>query len=530
MRNFPTNKIYIFLIVLLTVLILVLVGIVASALIRPGKPAIKPDVISSTADPKAETIPPGQSTASLPTPKATSAITRPTTFYVSPEGNNSASGAFDQPWLTIQFAVSHVKPGDTVLVRGGEYGEGVRIGVSGTKDKPIRLKGFPGEAISIDGGEVPALFAEANYWIVESISFHSISDRAIRLNSSHWELTENKIYGAVYIWGNNNILRNNEVDGSRHVGNENGIMDDGPSSHNNQYIKNKVHDFNSRGIWSQWFTHDNLIENNLIYNIQGDPGICIDLDGASSVEYRHRITGNIVYNCSQTGIELENSYDTLVEKNLVYNTGLEGIQVISYLGCKAGGERNQYGDIDGECRGDELNSVLSQNIIHHAGRVGGIVSYESAGVKVYQNLVYGCESVALYLNSGLEHSHNWDVRGNIFSQNDRTEISVINPGSLINEEFNLIDHMDPDRVYEIRDSINQFYSLAAWQQLYKAGFSNISGNPFFVNSQMGDFHLLQNSPAIDHGFDSGTPLDFDNKPRIVGDRMDIGPFEYSPGN
>ena len=97
-------------------------------------------------------------------------------------------------------------------------------------------------------------------------------------------------------------------------------------SFNNLYQDNWIHDFTSRGIWSQWYTRGSQIINNQVEHITGPAGICIDLDGATSVVNDHIIRGNTVHDCQQSGIELENAYNTLVENNLVYQTGLEGIQ------------------------------------------------------------------------------------------------------------------------------------------------------------------------------------------------------------
>jgi parallel beta-helix repeat protein len=462
----------------------------------------------------------------IPSPIPTSQ--GPATYVVAMNGDNTANGSENSPWKTVQHAVDKVKPGDTILLRAGEYSEAVHIVKSGLHEKPIYLKAFPGESVAIDGGEAAAIKADASYWVIDSLTLHSSADRTLSLHTTNFQINNNVIYGAIYIWGSYNTISNNEIDGSRHAGNENGIMDDGPSSHNNQILNNKIHDFYSRGIWSQWFTHDNLIEGNTVYNITGETGICIDLDAASNVDYRHTIRGNVVHDCGQTGIELENSYDTLVENNLVYNTGLEAIQVISYLGCKVGGEEHQYGDSDGDCRGDFLNSTVRQNIIYNGGRVGGIVSYESAGVFVYQNLILATESTALYFNSGLEYSSNWDVQGNIFIGSGRAEISVVDPKSIVNEQFNILNPIDYTKAYEVRDSINQFYSLPGWQQVYGSGYTNFVTDPYLVNPAAGDFRLNAGSPAINAGPNLAIERDFAGNPRVVDGRMDIGPYEWSP--
>jgi hypothetical protein len=73
------------------------------------------------------------------------------TYYVAPNGNNTNAGTQDAPWKTIGKAFGSVKPGDTVLIRGGVYRESVSINVSGTADKPIVVKNYPGESPIIDG-------------------------------------------------------------------------------------------------------------------------------------------------------------------------------------------------------------------------------------------------------------------------------------------------------------------------------------------------------------------------------------------
>ncbi len=68
------------------------------------------------------------------------------------------------------------------------------------------------------------------------------------------------------------------------------------------------------------------------------------------------------------------------------------------------------------------------------------------------------------------------------------------------------------------------------------GRGNIEGglSPLFVDAEGGDFHLMEGSHAINQGDDAlsldldGSPLltDMSNLPRISGDRVDIGAYEY----
>jgi hypothetical protein len=62
------------------------------------------------------------------------------------------------------------------------------------------------------------------------------------------------------------------------------------------------------------------------------------------------------------------------------------------------------------------------------------------------------------------------------------------------------------------------------------GNGNTNGDPMFVDSAHGDFHLKLGSAAIDAGDPSLVSIDrdFDATHRPQGTRSDIGAFEYKP--
>jgi PKD repeat protein len=59
--------------------------------------------------------------------------------------------------------------------------------------------------------------------------------------------------------------------------------------------------------------------------------------------------------------------------------------------------------------------------------------------------------------------------------------------------------------------------------------SNIFADPRFVDYDNGDYHLLSASPLINAGFNHGglPEEDFEGQPRIIQDRVDIGPDEFA---
>jgi parallel beta-helix repeat protein len=450
-----------------------------------------------------------------------------TTFFVSSKGDDDNPGTIESPWLTIQYAVAQVDAGDTIYIREGIYPGVVVISKSGTLEQPITLQRYKDEAVTISGGLASSIEVYGEHWFIAGFTMTSDAEYTLNLGASYTTVKNSLINGQVYIWGNHNTIESNEIVGANPHGYKNGITEDGPESFNNYYYKNLIHGFTQRGIWSVWLTHDNVYEANEIFNVTGEKGICLDLDGASSVNYRSIIRGNIVHECENTGIELENSYQTLVENNLIYTFGLEGIQVIAYEGCTTAGENNQYGSPDGNCQGDDLGNTVQQNIIYNSGRVGGIVSYQASGVKVYNNTVVGGDSVALFIKGTIDQSHHWDVRGNIFANNARGEISIQDPGALV-EESNLIYHPDSLYPYELRNNDNEMFTLKEWQSKFNLGQNTIAADPLFMDVSVFNFHLQPGSPAIDTGVDLGITLDFDGNIRPTGDGFDLGAYEYKP--
>jgi hypothetical protein len=78
------------------------------------------------------------------------------THYVSVRGSDDSPGSLARPWRTIGFALSRLRPGDTLLIRGGTYLERPTVAASGTADARITIQSYPGERAVIDSG--PAEF------------------------------------------------------------------------------------------------------------------------------------------------------------------------------------------------------------------------------------------------------------------------------------------------------------------------------------------------------------------------------------
>lgn len=68
------------------------------------------------------------------------------TWYVAPNGSDSASGGQSSPLATVNAAVAKATSGDIIYLRGGTYHQQVTMSKDG-----LQLLGFPGETVQFDG-------------------------------------------------------------------------------------------------------------------------------------------------------------------------------------------------------------------------------------------------------------------------------------------------------------------------------------------------------------------------------------------
>lgn len=461
-------------------------------------------------------------------------------YYVSPSGSDGNPGSITAPWKTVQKAVTSVNPGDTIYAREGTYDETVNINKSGLEGSPITLAGYPGETAVLDGGTSPAIQDNGNheYWVIDHLTLQSQNTYTTMIGwwhnppSNYWIIRNNHIYGSNILSGHYNIFENNDIDGTGYSQGGAGLQDIQEVSYQNTFRNNYIHDFttrNGRGIWLQGHSHDDILVGNVIKNISGSLGQCIDSDGHSDIEWGHIIRNNTLTNCGYIGIQLENTWVSVIENNTL-NTGVQGeagIVVINYGDgmCKVGGSDNQYGDTngDGDCKGDLTENIIQQNIIINAGNMGGIVSYDAGGVHVWNNLLAGSDSVGLWLDS-YPYTRNWDVRGNIFFNNNYAEISASNLASLSQDDYNDLYHFGLAKVYRQRMD-GSTLTLDQYRTRTGQAQHSINADPLFVNSADGNYHLEINSPAKDSSTPLNLPFDFDNIPRPQGNAFDMGVYE-----
>lgn len=72
-------------------------------------------------------------------------------YYVHAGAKDAGDGSLDRPFATVQQAADVMKPGDVCLIREGIYRETVRPIHSGTADRPLVFRAFPGEDAVLSG-------------------------------------------------------------------------------------------------------------------------------------------------------------------------------------------------------------------------------------------------------------------------------------------------------------------------------------------------------------------------------------------
>lgn len=467
-------------------------------------------------------------------------------YYVAKTGNDSNAGTLSSPFGTIQKGLNALYPGDTCIIKGGTYNESLVLGQSGTSNAPITIMNYAGETVTISSGNTRVLRTGGNkhYYIVDGIRFistHTIfneygADYTIDLRDSVWGgdadsnvgnngfiIRNCYIEGAICIYGHYNQVQNCELNGKSIWGN--GIWERSAASHDNIYRKNTIYAYSSRGIWSMNNTNSVLIEGNTIHDI-GDQGI--DCDGALHPVYNSVVRGNTVYNATNQGIQMEDAFNSIVEKNIIYNSG-SGISYINY-----GLGPSWYADA--EYRTINTNGIIRNNLVYN-NLQSGITFFASPGNKVYNNTVYKTTNLGGFwggialTQTGGYYSSNTDIKNNLLVENTPYAIYIENPSSglpIVTLNNNLY-HNSSNTVTHFIQNIGPL-SLDQYQNKTGEDLNSFFKAPGFVNPIASDFRLLTYSPAVDTGTTlAAVPDDLNGVSRPQSAGYDIGAYELPSG-
>jgi len=299
--------------------------------------------------------------------------------YVSTNGNDStAIGTFSSPYKSINKALEAANPGDTVILRGGTYSEGINVRIR----KPnITIKSKKGEWAVIDlttynagadedsgvyfdvdssGGKLKHVEVKGGFYAVCMETKWDWGDPADRVGASDIIIEDcvlhDSRYDTVKVKPNcNNVtIRYNEIynsgqafNGNTPNGEDNAEGIDNVNGNNMVVQNNYIHDICSNAIYAKGGAADALIENNRIERAYGG-GILVGFD--TSPEY-FNLTVNPLYYENIRGI---------VRNNLIIGTGWEGIGL--------------YASKDAQVYNNTLVNVVNGGLYHSAVYFG--LSYQ----------------------------------------------------------------------------------------------------------------------------------------------------------
>ena len=393
------------------------------------------------------------------------------TKYVSNTGNNNNSGnSWAQAWLTLHWASTHIAAGDTVWVQNGTYA-GFDCRVNANAANPI-------------------VFIAAGNNVV--------------INSPNPVTTDGiNIENANYIEINGFRVINQPRNGIRLVNADFCIV-------RNTYCDNNF----ERGIFTG-FTDDILIEYNECLNSIDEHGIYVSNTSDRSIirynECHHNNRGGIQINAdaSQGGDGI--STDPEIYGNILYENGVAGGAAIN---------------LDGVQSAFIYNNLLYEN---HASGIA-LFQIDGGGPSINATIVY---------NTIINAS---DARWCILIVDGATGAQVYN-NIIINQHTSRGSiALDPDAVTGFDSDYNilvnrlsvqgdgSYISLAAWQALGYDEHSNLAQPlaSIFVAPASGDYHLLNNSQAVNAGslaFSYGIDEDIEGIARPQSLIPDLGAYE-----
>lgn len=128
-------------------------------------------------------------------------------YFIAPDGDDTADGSFEHPWLNLQKAVNVALPGDVIYCRGGRYHFTqrdssnkltVRIKNSGTPEAPITICAYEDEQPIFDFEQQlidcnrdrnkvgdRGILLTGNYWNLYGLHITHAADNGIKLEGSH---------------------------------------------------------------------------------------------------------------------------------------------------------------------------------------------------------------------------------------------------------------------------------------------------------------------------------------------------------
>jgi len=299
---------------------------------------------------------------------------------------------------TLKMALSKLKAGSTLFLRGGEYhlDESIIIPTSGTKSQPIIIEAYPNESVILNGNE----------------------------NKSTIRKGENIVRNGIHIQGKEYVsIRNLEITnmGARGVNilYSSFITIEGCSIHDNYLSGVTIYGGNYSQPYKPYKYGYNIIRDNIIYNnsdaelnqLQKQEGHTYsyeDGDNADGISVSsgkfNKVEHNTVFANADDGIDLWRSNNSYAAYNLVFDNGRGSGG--NGNGIKAGG--NRYFDHEEDSPNGKL-AIVEYNIAFKNKRIGfDINSGKKVTFRYNTSWKNGAQGFTTYDNTIVNNNIAWE--------------------------------------------------------------------------------------------------------------------------
>lgn len=495
------------------------------------------------------------------------ATTSAATYFVAPDGVDSAAGTIDAPWRTLQRAADHppLAGGDTIYLRGGTYTQRITLSRSGLDSaRPITLAAYPGEKPLLDGSSLTPPNDSTGLVTVRNASHL----RIIGLELAHYRATgaatnQDKVPCGIFVQGacRGLTVRGNNIHHiSNHFadGNAFGLAVYGDSDQPVSDLvvaDNEIHhcqvgnseSLSINGNVDGFIVSDNMIHDNTNIGIvaigyegtfPGDPGLDRARNGL--------IRGNSVWECTSSanpaytnqpcagGIYVDGGTSIVIENNTSYRNDI-GIELAS------------------EHEGRTTDHITARNNFIWGNRIGGIFlggSESGNGGAAYNqvqaNTLWDNDTRAdgngeIQFNHWCHHNtlrHNLVFAGAQALLCSNPVAATVGGRSTSTDnqlDWNLWWSPGGATTSEWQWKDTSRTGFAAWKTTTGGDSHSLFTEPRLRNASLSgttDLHLRPDSPAIDAGAPDFAPAiaeaDIDRQDRVTRGRIDLGADEVSP--
>jgi hypothetical protein len=239
------------------------------------------------------------------------------TLYVAPGHSDTNPGTIEAPFGTIDHALSQLRAGDTLILRGGTYRERVQGSLpSATADNPTKVMAMPGEQPVVAG---LLWLRGGSHWVVDGVdvtwdpSTGAPNEHMFKVvNGTDWVVRNAEVYGAQSFAGML-VASTRTGEPSRWELSGNCFRDTEPSNATNQDHNLYVNTGLSAG--------PGLIEGNVFFGAPNGMNIKLgppsETSGSANVVVRH----NTLHDAAQNVLIARESRDNVVEKNIIGKAG-----------------------------------------------------------------------------------------------------------------------------------------------------------------------------------------------------------------